>query len=653
MSFFIDVPPLRSWKTLRSASSTPPLTPDTCVQSSDDEESRALNVEADRELQHVRDLRDAMESLFTKFSSTNIDPALVTNIRQSLDTRKRQLEFLHPVEPTRATPLDDLWDARVQAPGDAAWTSFVVDGKCGRIIRDILGIPKLRPFQAQAIMHGLKGKDVVVIAPTGSGKSLVFQSLALYDSINSGKVTVVISPLRSLIVDQKRELLAKDVDVVTFLAREQVENWMDTDDLPAIAYMTPEKLKKAADMPELLRAWHANGLLARIVIDEGHCLTTARFRGDAFFEPYNLLASTFSDVPVLVLTGSATPQVVSDIQMHLLPPPTRSSPHHPKPTKLLPHRPSETDQRNTGVQITGIIYCTTRRGCERLAKRLRKQGHTAVHYHSDMSEKEKDMHQELWSSGECLIMVATISFGMGINQKDARWVIHFDFPKSIVNLDQEAGRPGRDGGPAHCIIFYSYIDLQIILSLIHNDKDLTADDVTAAKRDALEVVEFCEDRTTCRRTLLLRHLGERYTGDCSGTCSVCMNAERLVSGDYAQVAQDARTLLRAVLPQRITVQQFVELFRGRKTSAAKEKDKGWRAERLYGAGREIPVELVELLVVEMIRREVFVVASVQVTGREWWNRYLQFGKRAQAPLDDFVLEYHTSQRLPRARWCRD
>ncbi|KAF7298319.1 ATP-dependent DNA helicase [Mycena kentingensis (nom. inval.)] len=590
MSFFIDVPPLRSWKTLRSASSTPPLTPDTCVQSSDDEESRDLDGEADRELQHVRALSDAMESLFTKFSSNNIDPVLVTNIRKAVDTRKHQLEFLHPVEPTRATPLDDLWDARAQAPGDAAWTSFVVDGKCGRIIRDILGIPKLRSFQAQAIMHGLKGKDLVVIAPTGSGKSLVFQSLALYDSINSGKVTVVISPLRSLIVDQKRELLAKDVDVVTFLAREQVEDWMDTDDLPAIAYMTPEKLKKAADMPKLLRAWHANGLLARIVIDEGHCLTTARFRGDAFFEPYNLLASTFSDVPVLVLTVRIT-QNRPNCSLTVLRKPTNGTQAFKFCAKLL------ADTWLAGK--TGIIYCTTRRGCERLAKRLRKQGHTAVHYHSDMSEKEKDMHQELWSSGECLIMVATISFGMGITQKDARWVIHFDFPKSIVNLDQEAGRPGRDGGPAHCIIFYSYIDLQVILGLIHNGKNLTADDVAAAKRDALEVVEFCEDRTTCRRTLLLRHLGERYTGDCSGTCSICINAERLVSEDYAKVAQDARALLRAVLPQRITVQQFVELFRGRKTWAAKDKDKdkGWRAERLYGAGREVPVELVELLVV--------------------------------------------------------
>ncbi|KAF7295865.1 ATP-dependent DNA helicase [Mycena chlorophos] len=695
LQVYVEIPRMRPPPPKRPRLATWPSTPissTTLVHRSDDDDDDAgehphtidfEQPEPNRKHKsdHLVEFGGAIESTIRRLCSTAIDPRLVADIRFVLakhaPTATPFIASSSPNQHQRAP--DHLWEPPATSSRLDRRVRRAVESRCGLALRQTFLLDAFHPFQAQAIARGLEGEDVLVVAPTGSGKSLCFQLLALHDHVHGGgKVTVVLSPLRALIKDQQRHLAEKGIEAIALLTNQPPEQLLAAQTLPPLVFVTPEKVQKCPAVKELIVSWYEAGLLARLVFDEAHCASTQRFRDDAFTESWRLHVE-LPNVPIMALTGSATPQIIDDIRYHL-------SPRIPQLIRISQNRPNcaltvlrkhtnETAaigdlvgllQTSSFVGKCGIIFRTRRSACEKLARKLRDRGISVCHYHAGMDEVERDEAQEMWASGRCDVIVATVSsyvfqggahlltsleiaFGMGINKTNVRWVIHFDFPKSLVNLDQEAGRAGRDGGPAQCIIYYNFGDLKHLLEIAQRDNQ----DTTLALQDALAVVRFCEDKSTCRRVLLLRHLGERYrVDDCRNTCSTCVNADRRVEEDVTRAASDARGLLSALTHEGrdVTVQHFLQIFLGRKTACTSKN--GHREKELFGAGGDMSPDVAELVVAELLRRDVFREVRKGYATSKWKHWYLELGDEAEAELRGVKVCYHKSQRLPQARPCQ-
>nr|GAT49449.1 ATP-dependent helicase [Mycena chlorophos] len=664
LEVYVEIPRMRPPPSKRPRLATLPSTPSSsttlAVRSADDDDDdddadelpHTINFERrKRKSEHLVEFGGAIESTIHRLCSTAIDPRLVADIRFVLakhaPTATPFVALSFPNQPERAP--DHLWEPPATSFRLDRRVRRAVETRCGPTLRQTFLLDAFHPFQAEAIAHGLEGEDVLVVAPTGSGKSLCFQLLALQDHVHLGKVTVVLSPLRALIKDQQRHLEEKGIDAIALLTNQPPEQLFAAETLPPLVFVTPEKVQKCPAVKELIVSWYEAGLLARLVFDEAHCASTQRFRDDAFAESWRLHVE-LPNVPIMALTGSATPQIIDDIRYHL-------SPRIPQLIRISQNRPNvaltvlrkhtnETAAIGDLVGLLqmasfagkcGIIFRTRRSACEKLARKLRAKGLSVIHYHAGMDEVERDEAQEMW-----------IAFGMGINKTNVRWVIHFDFPKSVVNLDQEAGRAGRDGGPAQCIIYYNFGDLKHLLEIAQRDNQ----DTTLALQDALAVVRFCEDKSTCRRVLLLQHLGERYLReDCQNTCSTCVNADKRVEENVTQAATDARALLLSLTQEGrdVTVQHFLQIFLGRKTACTSKN--GHREKELFGAGGDMSPDVAELVVAELLRRDVFRQVRKGYATSKWKHWYLELGDEAKAELDGFKVCYHRSQRLPQARAC--
>lgn len=502
-----------------------------------------------------------------------------------------------------------------------------------RFNREAFGYDTFR-LQQEAIMNAtLSGKDVFVLMPTGGGKSLTYQLPAM---CRDG-LTLVVSPLVALIQDQIAQLREVNVQCGALGgAVDDAERMYVTSQLrmrpPGIRllYVTPEKIASSDSLIRQLDDLNSSGFFSRVVIDEAHCVSHwgHDFRPD--YCKMGFLKGKYPRVPILALTATATERVQQDIveQLRI---------RHCLKFKSSFNRVNcsyEVRKKDKDVIATvknligsefvdrfrqqqcGIIYCHSKADCERVAAELRKHRGkngrflSAEHYHAGLSMEEREDVQRRWSSDEVKVICATIAFGMGINKPDVRFVIHFSMPKSLEGYHQEAGRAGRDGNPARCILMYNFGDYKKSRTMLEK----SAQELRSSRQQLecnLEslrsMLSYCEDEVACRRVMLLAHFGERFDpGLCRGTCDNC---KRRASGRSRQLEQDmtrpALDLLKisSQLGQKATQTNVVDVFRGSKSAALVRQ--GFDQFQGFGAGQSLPRADVQRLIRQMVMKQIF------------------------------------------------
>lgn len=460
-----------------------------------------------------------------------------------------------------------------------------------------------RPNQLDAINATLAGKDVFVLMPTGGGKSLCYQLPAVVTTGKTRGVTVVISPLMSLMEDQVSSLRKKHVQaflingastyderrlILSALREQDVERFI------SILYVTPEMINKSGMISGALQSLHQRNRLARFVVDEAHCVSQwgHDFRPD--YQDLSKLRQTYSGVPIMALTATATENVKMDTIESLGIKGCdiyNQSFNRPNLRYLVKRKQKKQAALEDILAVvrkhpgqSGIIYSLSRQGCERLAEQLRGKGVVAEHFHAAMDNDAKKDTLLRWQSGEVPVIVATIAFGMGIDKPDVRYVIHETMPKSVEGYYQETGRAGRDGLPAECHLFYSYADVAKIRHVITSppDKGEPPRDKEAVERQLgmlQKMTQYCNNHADCRRVQVLRYLNETFSKEkCHGMCDICTSDLRFEVRDFTDLAIKAVRLVskvneltgRPAYVGSFTMTHFVMLLSGKLDAKAKQ-----------------------------------------------------------------------------------
>ena len=333
------------------------------------------------------------------------------------------------------------------------------------VLKEIFGFDSFRPGQEEAIRAVLDGRDTLAVMPTGGGKSLCYQVPAL---MREG-LTVVVSPLISLMKDQVDSLLQSSVEGAATLhsglspeERWEVERRVRTGEIRML-YVAPERLRSL----EFVLTLRKTGV-GLFVVDEAHCISEwgHDFRPDYLFLPR--VVRDLGHPPVLALTATATPRVRQDILRSLRmrePMVVVTSFNRPNLTYRVLSAKEKKDKRPLILSVIrnspppGIIYGATRKECEELATSLKRAGVDAAHYHAGMDAAERSSVQERFMTDELDVVVATVAFGMGVDKPNVRFVVHASVPGSLPAYIQEAGRAGRDGEPSECVVLYRSADL--------------------------------------------------------------------------------------------------------------------------------------------------------------------------------------------------
>lgn len=469
---------------------------------------------------------------------------------------------------TRAVHKQYAWSADVKAA-----------------LRNKFQLRTFRHNQLEAINATLEGKDTFILMPTGGGKSLCYQLPSVIPSGRTHGVTVVISPLISLMHDQVEHLRKLNVQAffinsdVSAEQRKLVFSGLrdpKVEKLIQLLYVTPEMLGRSQQMIKCLDNLYHLKKLARIVIDEAHCVSQW---GHDFRPDYKALGEVrkrYPNVPVMALTATATVNVKMDVIHNLgiggcdvftqsFNRPNLSYEVRPKKPKAALTEIAEMIKGKHRDQC-GIIYCMTRKDCEKVVEKLGSlHGVSARHFHAGMEPQEKQEVQKRWQDGEYHVIVATIAFGMGIDKPDVRFVIHYSLPKSLEGYYQETGRAGRDGNLSNCYLFYSYQDVSTHKWMIdQGDGDSEQKDRQRAMLQ--RTIQFCENKSDCRRVQILSYFNEKFSAeDCENGCDNCTSGSTFEKTDFTEKARDALRLVKGLSKDPVTLIQCIGIFIGTKS----------------------------------------------------------------------------------------
>lgn len=447
------------------------------------------------------------------------------------------------------------------------------------ILKEVYGYDQFRPLQKEVIEHALSGQDSVVIMPTGGGKSVCFQIPALLFE----NVTIVISPLISLMKDQVEALLANGINAAFFnSSQSDFEKRIIIDDCIEsrikILYLSPETLVHA------FNSWLRNIPVSLIAVDEAHCVSTW---GHDFRPEYGQLKALrrhYPNVPFMALTATADKITRKDIsdQLGLVNPQLfLSSFNRANLSLAVRSQIAKKDKEKEIIEFinerkgeSGIIYCLSRKETETWSSFLNDNGFQSRYYHAGLDASTRDAVQDGFIHDDCSIICATIAFGMGIDKSNVRWVIHNNLPKNIEGYYQEIGRAGRDGLPSDTVMYYNYRDV-VLLNDFVADSELKETYQEKIKR----ILNYAE-ATSCRRNILLSYFGEFNDEPC-GNCDVCENPPQFIDGK--RIAQMALSGV-ARTNQQIATNMLINILRGAQTMDL--FDKGYQQLKTYGVGKE-------------------------------------------------------------------
>ena len=433
-----------------------------------------------------------------------------------------------------------------------------------RMLETYFGYTSFRPAQEAPIASLLRNEDVIGIMPTGAGKSICFQIPALCKA----GLTIVFSPLISLMKDQVDGLLVQNIPAALInstLTQAEFNKTMYEvrSGKMKLLYIAPERLGSNF-FCNVLRALP----IAQVIVDEAHCISEW---GHDFRPSYRLIGEWLNSLPkrpiVGAFTATATKYVENDIKKLLgldkanvyvtgfdRPNLSFSVIRTPKRMDYVVHYVRQHANEN------GIIYCATRKDVDRVYENLTRAGIKVGHYHGGLSDEVRREMQNAYADDKLQVMVATNAFGMGIDKSNVRYVLHYQMPRNMESYYQEAGRAGRDGAPAECILLYSGQDVQVHKYLIEQSIE-TPERQEVELRKLQSMIDYCFC-SNCLRKYMLNYFGESTVWTTCDNCSSCKG-----SGDKVNVTKEAKAIFRAIMgtDERYGASMITSIVRGERT----------------------------------------------------------------------------------------